>query len=62
VGSGFRLGHAPRPDWVATVRSLIDAGASTDGVWLAGKPPSDEVAAVLAAHGIEAPDDEEDWA
>jgi ankyrin repeat protein len=62
VGSGFRLGHAPRPDWVATVRSLIDAGASTDGVWLAGKPPGDEVAAVLAAHGIEAPDDEEDWA
>ena len=60
VGSGFRLGHDPRADWVATVRTLVDAGASTDDVWAAGKPPSDEVAAVLVAHGIEPPDDDED--
>ncbi|HEX6567511.1 MAG TPA: ankyrin repeat domain-containing protein [Acidimicrobiales bacterium] len=63
VGSGLRLGHNPHADWVATVRALIDAGASTEGVWVAGKPPSDEVAVVLAADGINPPDeDEEDWA
>jgi hypothetical protein len=50
------MGRAPRPDWVATVRALIDAGASTDGVWIAGKPPSDYVATVLVAHGIEPPE------
>jgi len=62
VGSGFRLGHCPEPDWVATVRILIDAGASTEGVWIGGKPPSDEVAVVLHAAGVQVPDDEEeDW-
>jgi Ankyrin repeats (3 copies) len=62
VGSGFRLGHNPHADRVATVRLLIDAGASTDGVWVAGKPPSDEVATVLHDHGVEEPaEEEEDW-
>jgi ankyrin repeat protein len=56
VGSGFRLGHVPSPDWVGTVRTLIAAGASTEGVWIAGKPPSAEVAAVLHAHGVHGPD------
>ena len=61
VGSGFRLGHAPHPDWPATVRLLIDAGASTDGIWVAGKPPNDDVAALIHAYGIEPPaEDEED--
>jgi ankyrin repeat protein len=59
VGSGLRLGHAPNPDWVATVRTLIAAGASTDGVWVADKPPGDDVAAVLHAHGVDAPEDED---
>jgi ankyrin repeat protein len=59
VGSGMRLGHAPDPDWPATVRALLDAGASTDGIVLSPddqKPPSAEVAAVLRARGI--PDEE----
>jgi ankyrin repeat protein len=50
VGSGELAG---RPgDWVATVRLLIEAGASTDDVWVAGKPPSEEVAEVLLGYGI----------
>lgn len=60
VGSGFGLGHNPRADWVRTVQTLIATGASTDGVWLAGKPPSDDVAVVLGAHGVQPPEDEED--
>jgi ankyrin repeat protein len=61
VGSGFGLGHNPHADWIATVELLIAAGASTEGVWVGGKPPSDDVAVVLHAHGVEAPaEDEED--
>jgi ankyrin repeat protein len=60
VGSGFGLGHSPSADWVTTVQTLIAAGASTEGVWVTGKPPSDEVAAVLAGHGVHPPEDEED--
>jgi Ankyrin repeats (3 copies) len=60
VGSGFGLGHNPRADWVRTVQTLIATGTSTDGVWLAGKPPSDDVAVVLGAHGVQPPEDEED--
>jgi hypothetical protein len=37
---------------VATVEALLDAGASADGAWVTGKPPSDEVATLLLAHGI----------
>jgi ankyrin repeat protein len=59
VGSGLRLGHAPAPDWVATVRTFIDAGASLDGAWIGDKPPSLEVAELLAAYGIHEPEDEE---
>jgi hypothetical protein len=59
VGSGFRLGYAPEPDWVATARALMAAGASTEGVWVAGKPPSPEVAAVLHAHGVHGPDEDD---
>lgn len=53
VGSGERSGHNPDPDWVATVRALIDAGAATDhNPWVAGKPPDDDVAALLLSLGI----------
>jgi ankyrin repeat protein len=57
VGSGER---AERPgDWIEVVRLLVDAGASRDGVWVGGKPPSEEVADLLLGYGI-APDDEDD--
>ena len=55
VGSGQRPRSNPRPDWVATVRTLIDAGASRDGLTLSPddhKPPSPEVAQLLRAYGV----------
>jgi ankyrin repeat protein len=55
VGSGLRLGANPDPAWVATVRILIEAGASTRDVTLSpddAKPPSPEVAQLLRDHGI----------
>jgi hypothetical protein len=39
------------------VRALVDAGASRDGVWISGKPPSEEVIDLLLGYGI-TPDDE----
>jgi ankyrin repeat protein len=50
VGSGERAGQPG--DWTGTVRLLIEAGASRDGVWIAGKPPSEEVADLLMSYGI----------
>ena len=50
VGSGEQAGKPG--DWTGTVRSLIEAGASKDGVWVTGKPPSEEVADLLAHYGI----------
>jgi ankyrin repeat protein len=50
VGSGERAGKPG--DWTGTVRLLIEAGASRDGVWITGKPPSDEVAELLMHYGI----------
>jgi ankyrin repeat protein len=55
VGSGLRLGQAAHPDWIATVRTLIDAGASTGAITLSPddpKPPSPEVAELLLSYGI----------
>jgi ankyrin repeat protein len=55
VGSGERPRDNPAPDWVATVRTLVEAGASTAEVTLSPddlKPPSNEVAELLRAHGI----------
>jgi ankyrin repeat protein/predicted Fe-Mo cluster-binding NifX family protein len=50
VGSGEQTG---RPgDWIDTVRVLIKAGASRDGVWISDKPPSEQVAALLRVYGI----------
>lgn len=55
VGSGERPAHNPQPDWLASVQTLLDAGASLDGVTLAAddpKPPSAEVAELLRARGV----------
>jgi hypothetical protein len=52
VGSGFRMGRDPAPDWVAVTRLLIEAGAGLEGAWVPGKPPSAEVGALLRAHGV----------
>lgn len=46
---------SPRPDWAATIRALIDAGASTQGITLSPddpKPPSPEIAELLRGYGI----------
>lgn len=53
VGSGEQAGNPG--DWVATVRLLLDAGASRDDAWIVSKPPSDEVAAELHRYGIGPP-------
>jgi Ankyrin repeats (many copies) len=55
VGSGERAGQAG--NWIDVVRSLVNAGASRDGVWISAKPPSDEVGDLLRGYGI-TPDDE----
>jgi ankyrin repeat protein len=63
VGSGEQAGRDG--DWIRTVRMLVEAGASTSGVWLPDMPPSEEVAEILLGYGIrpdqsggeEAPDD-----
>lgn len=39
-------------DWITTVRLLIEAGASREGVWISGKPPSEEVMDMLRRYGI----------
>jgi ankyrin repeat protein len=50
VGSGEQAGQPG--DWIGTVRQLIEAGASRQGVWISGKPPSEEVMALLRSYGI----------
>ena len=55
VGSGEHPKRNPDADWVATVRALLDAGASLEGVTLSPddpKPPSADVAELLRAHGV----------
>jgi len=55
VGSGLRLGHNPDPDWIGTVRTPIEAGASTEEISLSPddpKPPSPDVAELLRGHGV----------
>jgi ankyrin repeat protein len=54
VGSGFQPADNSRPDWVATVRILIEAGASTAVITLSPddpKPPSPDVADLLRGYG-----------
>jgi len=55
VGSGEQPVTSPRPDWLATIRALIEAGASTQGITLSPddpKPPSPDVAELLRGYGI----------
>ena len=55
IGSGFAPQTTPHPDWITTVRVLIEAGASTQGLSLspdAQKPPSPEVAELLRSYGV----------
>ncbi len=49
------LGHAADHDWVAVVRTLIEAGAAAEGIVLSPddpKPPSPGVAGLLRSYGI----------
>jgi len=55
VGSGERRATNPTPDWVETVRILLDAGAATSQIKLdPAEPiqPSPEVVELLRARGI----------
>jgi ankyrin repeat protein len=55
VGSGLAPVDNPAPDWIATIRTLIDAGASTADITLSPddpKPPSPQVAQLLRDYGI----------
>ena len=55
VGSGLPHVDNTAPDWTATIRALIDAGASTADITLSAddpKPPSPEVAQLLRSYGI----------
>ncbi len=55
VGSGEQPSGAPDPDWAEVVRTLLDAGAGTDGIVLeAGEvsQPSPDVASLLLAQGV----------
>jgi ankyrin repeat protein len=55
IGSGRRLGHNPRPDWPATVRALLDAGADPEQAWSGDTFPSRDVARLLVERGINVP-------
>jgi ankyrin repeat protein len=57
VGSGEQAGEPG--DWVGTVRLLVEAGASRDGAWIVGKPPSEDVMALVGLYGI-SPDEPPD--
>jgi ankyrin repeat protein len=50
VGSGEQAGKPG--DWAGAVRLLIEAGASRRGVWVSGKPPSEEIIGLLQRYGI----------
>lgn len=58
VGSGERPRHAVADaDWPGAVRLLVTAGSATSDAWIGGKPPSEDVAAVLTALGVDEPDE-----
>jgi len=55
VGSGYRPDTSQDPDWTAVVQTLLDAGASTEGITLSPdnvKQPSPAVVALLRRHGV----------
>src|SRR5262249_34394992 len=59
VGSSTRPTLNPEADWVATVQTLLAAGAGTNGMTLSADddpPPSAEVAKLRRAQGV--PDDD----
>lgn len=60
VGSGEHPAHRPGADWPGVVRALLAAGAERADVWIEEKPPSEEVAAVLAEYGITGPNETEE--
>ncbi|HEX6683923.1 MAG TPA: ankyrin repeat domain-containing protein [Candidatus Limnocylindrales bacterium] len=55
LGSARRLGHNPDPDWVATVRTLLDAGADPAHAWSGDEFPGKDVARLLVQRGIDIP-------
>jgi ankyrin repeat protein len=57
VGSREQAGR--QGDWIKTVRLLIEAGASREGVWIPGKPPSEAVMDLLRRYGIGPNDSDE---
>lgn len=60
VGSGEATRSLPGADWAGAIRMLMAAGVSTEGAWVEGKPPSEDVAALLVGYGIDEPDAEDD--
>lgn len=52
VGSGTHEREKPHSDFVATASALIEGGANLSGITWDEKPPSDEVAALLATYGV----------
>ncbi len=60
VGSGEQPRYARDADWPATVRTLLAAGSNVDDAWIGGKPPSEQIAAVLVELGIDEPDPDDD--
>jgi ankyrin repeat protein len=55
IGSSDRPRHNPGADWIATVRTLLAAGAAIDGMALSADDdhaPSAEVAQLLRAYGV----------
>src|SRR5260370_31762517 len=63
VGSGERPASNSQPDWVAGVRALLDAGASTEGITLSAddpKPPSPPLAELLRTAGLRDADQAQD--
>ncbi len=57
VGSGERAGQPG--NWLEVVRLLVAAGASRRGVWIADKPPSEEVIDLLLSYGISSDEEPE---
>ncbi|MGH9121154.1 MAG: ankyrin repeat domain-containing protein, partial [Acidimicrobiales bacterium] len=57
VGSGERAGQPG--NWVETVELLVAAGASREGAWVVGKPPSEEVMDLVERYGLTADPPEE---
>ncbi len=55
IGSAQRPPQSPSPDWIATVRTLIEAGASTAEITLSPDdltPPVDEITELLRSYGV----------